>query len=347
MIVMTINKQLAEVLEMCELITGEKQESRSMNILEIILKLQQDPPIPLAFADIYEQLQIGDPRTKLSKAWVHRVLKQLVEKKLIRLDNPAARRKKYIADVNTIMAGFEELKSQKIEELETKHAEIENELAEITSLDCGQLSKEFVKSITGRQEEVSSRIVRGVDELHRILRFNMLERAGKGDTIRATLLWAGPFIDDTSRNRVQRFLDAAERGAEVRYLVSADIFSVEENEESRRGLQGLMGVMQILHDMKKRGKRFDGRIYYGPKTYNQVSFNTESMALIIAENPVTATWITRQFNPDLIDNAVQTFDKVWKKAKSIFDLTPEDYKAFGVGPEELIRKVLAKDSREN
>jgi len=44
---------------------------------------------------------------------------------------------------------------------------------------------------------------------------------------------------------------------------------------------------------------------------------------------------------------VQTFDKVWKKAKSIFDLTPEDYKAFGVGPEELIRKVLAKDSREN
>lgn len=317
-----------------------------MNILEIILKLQQDPPIPLAFADIYEQIQIEDPTTKLSKAWVHRVLKQLIETKLVRVDNPTAHRKKYIADVNTIMAGFEEIKSQKIEELETKHAEIEKELVEISALDCGQLSKEFVEGVTGRQEEVSSRIVRGVDELHRVLRFNMLDKAGKGDIIRATMLWVGPFLDEAISDRVSRYFEAAERGAEIRYLITSDVFNFSEMEETKQGLQRLNGMMQELLDLKARGKEFDGRIYVGPKTYNQISFNNESMALIIAENPVTATWITRQFNPDLIDNAVKTFDKDWKKAKSILTLTPEDYKAFGVPPEGLIRKVLTKDNKK-
>jgi hypothetical protein len=95
-----------------------------------------------------------------------------------------------------------------------------------------------------------------------------------------------------------------------------------------------------LTELRANGKMFDARLYVGPKTYNQVSFNTESMALIITENPVTATWITRDFNPDLIDNAVQTFDQDWEKGKSLLSLTPDDFQAFGVGPEGLIRKLL-------
>ncbi|MBE0526971.1 MAG: hypothetical protein IH631_08510 [Candidatus Thorarchaeota archaeon] len=169
----------------------------------------------------------------------------------------------------------------------------------------------------------------------------MLEKAGEGDIIRATLLWVGPFIDDSSRIRMKRFFDATEKGAEVRYLISADIFQVEQNSEIQQGLQSLLGMEQVFRDLRTRGKKFDARFYLGPKTYNQVSINNESMALIIAENPITATWITRGFNPDLIDNAVETFDKEWEKAKSSLDLTPDDFKAFGVRPEGLFRKVLS------
>ncbi len=312
-----------------------------ISTLEVILKLQKDPPIPLEFSDIYNQLLKEDPNTNLTKAWVHRVLKMLTDAKLVRLDNPATRRKKYIADVNTLMAGLEELKGKKIDELEVKAKAIQTEIAEVSGLDCGYLSKEFVKGITGRTEEVSSRIVRGVEELHRVLRFNMLEKAGEGDVIRATLLWAGPFIDETSRTRVRRFFDAAEKGAEIRYLISTDVFQLENDTGGRQGLQSLVGMMNELLDLRARGKKFDGRLYIGPKTYNQVSINTESMALIIAENPVTATWVTREFNPDLIDNAVETFDKDWERSKSILNLTPDDFKSFGAKPEGIIRKVLS------
>jgi len=338
--IVPIDEELGAALGLCGFGTGERQESRLMNILGVILRLQEFPPIPLTFAEIFEQLLKEDPGTKITKAWVHRVVKSLVDNQLIRVENPKSHRKRYIADVNTIVTGLERLKSTKVEVLETRSGEIDEELTKVNALDCRYLSKELVKAVTGRQEEVSSRIVRGVDELHRVLRYNMLDIAGEGDIIRATLLWVGPFMDDSMSARTMKFIEAAERGAEVRYLVTTDIFQAEQDTAIRASMEGLFGLMTTLIELKKRGKKIDGRIYAGLKTYNQVSFNRESMALIIAENPITATWVTRKFNPDLIDNAIKTFDEEWKKGKSIFNLTPKDFEAFGVAPDGLIRKLI-------
>ena len=335
-----LKKELTLALELCGFPLGDKQESRLMNILGIILRLEQNPPIPLAFSDIYEQIQKEEPGTKLTKAWVHRVLKQLIESKLVRIDSPTAHRKRYIADVNTLMAGFEQLKSKRMEELEQQQENISRKIAEVTAIDCGHISREFVKGVTGRQEVVSSRIVRGVEELHRVLRFNMIEKANDGDIIRASMLWTGPFLNESTEVRIKRFFEAAERGADIRYLISTDIFQMMEDTEVRKNLDSFTAIARALAELRARGKLFDTRLYGGPKTYNQVSLNTESMALVIAEDPVTATWITREFNPDLIDNAVQTFDREWKKAKSLLTLTPEDFDMFGVGNEGIIRKVF-------
>lgn len=343
---MPIDEDLAKSLELCGFVTGDRHESRLMNILRIILRLQEVPPIPLTFAEIYEQFQRDNPSTKLTKAWVHRVLKSLVDTQLIRVENPKAHRKRYIADVNTIVTGFERMKSTKVEKLETSGIEIAEELTKVNALDCGRLSKQFVKAVTGRHEEVSSRIVRGVDELHRVLRYNMLDNAEEGDTIRATALWVKPFQDDSIWTRTMRFVEAAERGAEVRYLLSTIIFDVEHSSGIPENLGETFRMLNIIGEMRERGKKFDMRLYAGPNTYNQISFNRESMALVISANPVTATWITRRFNPDLIDNAVETFDKDWKMAKSVFDLTPADYEAFGVAPEELIRMLMSQKEEE-
>ncbi|MHA1480780.1 MAG: hypothetical protein ACTSQZ_05110 [Candidatus Thorarchaeota archaeon] len=334
---MPIDEKLAAALNLCGFTTGERQESRLMNILGVILRLQEFPPVPLAFAEIYEQFLKENPSSRLTKAWVHRVLKTLVATQLIRVENPTAHRKKYIANVNTIVAGLEQLKGNTIENLETTNIEIDEELTKINALDCEHLSKELIKAVTGRQEEVSSRILRGVKELHRVLRYNMLDVAGEGDIIRATVLWLEPFVDDETGIRLMRFVEAAEKGTDVRFLVTTDMFRVE----AERGIQGsvedTIRLLTILVNMKEKGKKFDIRIYAGPHTYNQISFNDENMALVITENPVTATWMTRKFNPDLIDNAIKTFDNDWKKSKSFFELTQQEFDMFGVDYEELNR----------
>ncbi|MFW9788403.1 MAG: hypothetical protein ACFFE2_11625 [Candidatus Thorarchaeota archaeon] len=327
-------------LELCGFTTGERQESRLMNLLTVILKLQSDPPIPLTFGDIYDELLRENPKSKLTKAWIHRVLKSLVDVQLVRLESPTSTRKRYIADVNTVMAGLEQLKSKRIKELEAQKAEIDETLELINNLECGDLAQQLVKNVTGTQQKISSRIVRGVDELHRVLKYNMLDVAKKGDIIRATMLWFGPFLDHGILDRTQKFLDAAIRGTDVRYLMSTEIFKMGGLLQREVDFERAGRVLRSIVDLKRKGLKIDFRIYSGPKTYNQVSLNNDNMALIIAENPVTATWITREFNPDLIDNAVKAFDRDWKKAKSFLDLKPEEIQALGGEPGGLISKLF-------
>ena len=336
-----------EALELCGFLTGNRHESRLMNLLSVILKLQEDPPIPLAFAEIYDQLMKEEQGSKLTKAWVHRVLKSLVEVQLVRIENPTAHRKRYIADVNTVMAGLEQLKSVRIEELEVQKSEVDKTLEDVTNLDCGTLAQQFVRIVTGAQQKISSRIVRGVDELHRVLRYNMLDVAKKGDKIRATVLWLGPFVGEGTLDRTERFLEAAKRGADVRYMLSTDVYRLDELTDSKFNVAGALELIRYVHKLRKEGVKFDIRIYAGPKTYNQVSLNRENMALVIAENPVTATWITRDFNPDLIDNAVKAFDKDWKKAKSFLEMTPEDMKSFGAKPGGLISSLAKEKNKQS
>lgn len=335
-----------KALELCGFVSGDRQQSRLMNLLSVILKLQSDPPIPLSFGEIYDQLLKEEPEAKLTKAWVHRVLKSLVEAQLVRLESPNSRRKRYIADVNTVMAGLEQLKSERIKELEFQKAEIDESLEIVSGLECGDLAEKLVVQETGTEQKISSRIVRGVEELHRVLKYNMLDVAKKGDTIRAILLWAPQFMDAGAIERSQRFLDAAMRGAEVKYLLSVDIFRIEELTEVKFNEKGAATFIQGLMELRKQGIKFDVRIYVGPRTYHQVSFNNENMALIITENPVTATWITRDFNPDLIDNAIKSFDKTWKKAKSLLDMKPEEMIAFGADPKGLISRVFSTNGRD-
>ena len=340
---MTENNDLSEALDLVGLAAGDRQESRLMNLLTVILRLQKKTPTPLTFSEIYEKLLKEEPETKLTKAWVHRVLKSLVDTQLIRLESPNARRKRYIADVNTVMAGLEHLKTQRLHELQDQKAEIDLAIEEAAKLECGTLAQEFVKEVTGATQEISSRIVKGVDELHRVLKYNVLDAAKKGDTIRATLLWVGPFFGSGSVERVQEFVEAAMKGVDVRYMISPDILRAEE-EIARENIDTEKAVQLVsgLNELRKKGVKFDFRVYVGPKTYFQVSLNKDNMALVITEDPMTATWTTRDFNPDLIDNAVKAFDRDWKKAKSVLDMTPEELTAFGAEPGGLITKILSR-----
>jgi Fe2+ or Zn2+ uptake regulation protein len=338
--------EFLDALALLGFASKEKGESRILSTLNVIMKLQMNTPVPLTFSEIYKEIEKEDTSASLSKAWIHKVLKALIEAQLIRVDNPTAHRKRYIADVNTVMAGLEQIKSQRVKQLETQIQRAGDALEEVNALNCGRLAQDFVRSTTGQQQEISSRVVRGVDELHRILRYNMLNMAKEGDVIRATLLWAGPWIDSTAGERLLRFFDAAERGVEIRYLATPEIFSLENDEDARANLKSLMGLFQKLIEMKSRGKKFDARFYIGPKTYNQISLNTESMALIITENPVTATWFTRRFNPDLIDNAVKSFDRDWAKSKSVFDLSSQDMGAMGIIPGGVMSQLVNSKSKK-
>jgi hypothetical protein len=126
-------------------------------------------------------------------------------------------------------------------------------------------------------------------------------------------------------------------------MLSTDVFRRDEARDAMAKMEGGFEMLRNVLELRKSGVKFNVRLYDGQNTYNQVSFNNDNMALVIAENPVTAIWITRNFNPDLIDNAVRAFDKDWKKAKSFLDMTPKEMQSLGVLPRGLISEIVIDD----
>ena len=334
---------LREALNILGFKVGTEQESRSVAVLRAILKAQGEPPAPRAFADVYESVLDENPEGKLSKAWVHRVLKSLIETKLVRVEGQTAHRKRYIVDVNTLMTGLEQLKTDRLGEIDKQIAALQTNLDEIIKLDCGELAQQLVTALTGKTQTPTTRIVRGVDELDRVLKYNVTSVAKQGDIIRATVLWLTPLLKG-GEDRMMKFIDAAKAGAEIRYLVTSDILRSQDMIDRDIDSKKMKGLVQGIFKMREAGLRFDVRVFPGVRTYSQVSLNDQSTALVITENPLTATWLTREFNPDLIDNAVSSFDKNWESAKSMFELTAEDFAALGAEGGTLAKLLLGEQT---
>jgi len=334
------DESLRDALEALGLKVGTvEEESRTIGVLRAILKVQGNPPEPRAFAEVYESVLKENPESKLSKAWVHRVLKPLVENQLVRVEGQSTHRKRYVVNVNTIMTGLEYLKTERMVQIDEQIESLNSHKEHITKLDCGVLAQQLVRALTGEKQVPTTRIVRGVDELDRVLRYNITDVAKKGDVIRATVLWITPLLKG-GEDRMMKFIDAAMKGADVRYLVTLDILSAGDLVERDMDAQKMGEIIQGIHKMRLSGIKFDVRVFPAGKTYSQVSLNNQSTALVITENPLTATWLTREFNPDLIDNAVSSFDENWKAAKSMFELTLKDFEIMGAGGSPLAKLLI-------
>jgi hypothetical protein len=239
------------------------------------------------------------------------------------------------------MTGLEQLKTNRIGEIDKQMSTLQTDLDDIIKLDCGILAQQLVTALTGKKQTPTTRIVRGVDELDTVLKYNITSVAKKGDVIRATVLWITPLLKG-GEDRMMKFIDAAKNGAEVRYLVTIDILGAQEMVDRDMDSKKMKGIVQGIYKMREAGLKFDVRVFPGMRTYSQVSLNNQSTALVITENPLTATWFTREFNPDLIDNAVVSFDNHWESAKSLFELTKEDFAAMGAGGGPLAKMLLGE-----
>lgn len=323
------------------LVMGSNVDSRTLNLLGAVLRIQEDPPIPLSFNRIYESMMEENPGPSLTKAWVRRVLKTLVDASLIRVESEHAYRKKYLADVNTVMAGLEKIKSEALQKLNRQRSVLSQQLDFMTSMDCGSLAENLVEDLTGGKQELSSRFIKGMDEYYRVTNSTIYEPAKEGDIIRCSTMVFAPFVQG-AMERVDRIFVVAARGVEVRYSVTIKALTDDSSIRSEIPPDRLVMTIASFIRSRKEGLPIDIRFNDGPKnTYQFMSLNNDSMAFMISENPLTAAWITRVFNPDLIDNAIAGFDLQWEKAVSLSKLSPEYLKKAKIPPNACVVEALA------
>jgi hypothetical protein len=299
---------------------GLPQDSRAFNVLRIIMQLIEENKEPVTTKQIHDAIKKAETQADVSKTWIHKVIKSLVEMKLVRLESEHTYQKRYTTDLGTIVSGLEFLKSQTIGELETGQEELSLKLKQVNDCECQEIAEGLFESVTGAKQKMSSRFIRGLSEFFRVTNYSIYEIAKEGDVIRNCMLWVEPFITDDMQERLARLFTSAQKGVEVRYFVTEDFLASDSFLADRVDTSVLKQIMSNLVMIVKAGMKLDFRVYTGPKnTYQFASLNKERIAFFLTQDPLTAVYFTREFNSDLIENSISEFDKYWKKAPKFFD----------------------------
>ncbi|NHJ13681.1 MAG: hypothetical protein EAX95_08390 [Candidatus Thorarchaeota archaeon] len=337
---MKYDSEVREALQTLQLLSEDGIESRDMLVLTTLLRMQKEPLVHFSFSEIFSAFEAYYPSAGLKKPAVHKALQWLVENQLVRLESQTKYRKKYLADANTLMAGLENLKVQVTKELQVRKRKTEETLRSIETCDCKALSQGIMAIITGKQVSPSSRFVRGMEEFDRVTDSTIYDRAGKGDVIRNSLIWIGPFTEGATE-RFGRVVDVAKRGAEVRYGAHPDLLARSDTLRDGVPSDWIQQTLAAILALRKEGKLIDLRILeVDRKGYQFASLNNDVMAFFISEDPLTAAWVTREFNPDLIDNAIADFDRLWERGVSVLELTGEKLQSMGISTKGHLQAVL-------
>ncbi|MGY5852955.1 MAG: hypothetical protein RTU92_05250 [Candidatus Thorarchaeota archaeon] len=294
-------------------------QSRNLSVLTVILKTHISSSEPLTSSAIHDAIKKESVGSDLTKAWIHRVLKSLVEMKLVRVENEQAYRKQYTTDLETITNGLEFLKGISIEDIKKEQVIIEEKQELIERCDCSAIAETLVGSITGQKIQLSSRFIRGLDEFYRVSDNSIFMAAQEKDIIRNSLLWLSPFVT-RAIDRIQKMVSAVENGTEIRYLIARNIFEQGDLIGEAVGVRRLQESLGVLTSIYGEGK-IDVRIYDGPtNAYNFTSLNEDRIAFILTQEPLTAIYFTKEFNPDLILNSIASFDELWDAAPSFLGM---------------------------
>jgi hypothetical protein len=308
-------------LELVGLVNHNNKESKAVALLQSILRVQVKRETSLSFSDIYNAFVGEQENASISKAWVHRLLKELVEFRLIEIQGGNSPRNRYFCDINTLGSGLSHMRELSLVDVESKIGKLVKKKEELEVLDTIGLAQTLFESLTGTMKMPTSRFLKGIDEFHRVTDETIYMVAKPGDIIRTSVANVEPFVEGYTE-RTKRLFVAAANGVEVRYAVPLESFGSESYFGAGMDKEFMEKAMQVI----KRGGNKEGpglHVRINPaaaKSHEFVSLNSEIMALWISEDPPTAAWITRDFNADLIDDITRSFEEQWAKSYSVVDV---------------------------
>ena len=130
----------------------------------------------------------------------------------------------------------------------------------------------------------------------------------KSDVVRIKLDWLA-HIDYLTRDRILNMRRIVEKGVEIRALDN------DRGEEEMR-----QQLKKVLVKLREAGGDVGYMVFpRGDATYQFVSRNTEGIVLIVSESPLSATWLPRSGNTELVDNAIENFDKDYELGTDLLD----------------------------
>ncbi|MFW9794702.1 MAG: hypothetical protein ACFFEE_10395, partial [Candidatus Thorarchaeota archaeon] len=210
----------------------------------------------------------------------------------------------YRAGISNIEVALEKLVSNSIREYESELKKIDSEIGRYTMMENRIPS--IVKSMVdvGKKKVDKPVFAQGWKNIIKLLDDKVYMNAKKGDVIRITLDWlAQGKYGYTNKERLKNMERLYQKGIETRTI---------DHDRSEKKIRGVL--KELLLDWRERGYKMEYKVYpRNDATYEFIARNAEGLVLVVSESPLSATWISRDENPDLVDDAIATFDEDFLK----------------------------------
>ncbi len=341
---MSMSENMDEALSILGLESSNAHTSRVMDILNTVLNLQLELKRPMSFAEILSRVNATHDKAEITRTWLHRLLKDLIEKGLVQIEDEIIHNRKYICDINSLIFGLRKMKSDAIEESTKQIQDLKSTVTKLEALNTNNIAQYLFLSLTGQKGIRGSRYIKGMDEFHQVTNETIYDIAKAGDVIRCSVLNVGSFVG-TGDKRLGRLFKTATTGADIKYAVSLEAFQIKREEVTDNTREWMQRFVASVFNAQ--GKGVDFRLLRpGVKRYQFVSLNDEVMALMIADNPVTAAWVTQEYNSDLIGSAIDAFEEEWKFAIPVDKLNAEVLKGLGIPEDNFMVSILEKGKQD-
>ncbi|MFW9807020.1 MAG: hypothetical protein ACFFFK_09865 [Candidatus Thorarchaeota archaeon] len=303
---MTTEIRHEEVLDLIGVDTSRKD----MIILGAILKAQRSPSDFIDFETLREQLAIDEGSRKGKDPLIYRTLSTLEKDGFLKIDK-GSQKHGYCSNIAMLEKALSKIIAKNVEDLEKELKEIDAEIETISEMSSDRLASGVIEISTGRKTKKSMEkpiFAQGWDNILKLLDDKIYGNIKRGDIVRIKLEWLSD-IDYLKPKRAMNIQRLLNKGIEIRAL------------DHDRGEQAFRNDMkELLEKMQGSGGNIAYRVFpRDSATYQFIGKNSEGIVLVVSEHPLSATWMPRSGNVELVDTAIDSFDKDFKKGIDLLE----------------------------
>jgi hypothetical protein len=299
----TIELKHEEVLE----IIGIDKTKKDMIILGALLKAQKAPTDFIDFETLREQLAIDEGSRKGKDSLIYRSLSRLEKEGFLKIDK-SGHKHGYNSSIALIEKALEKIVLRNAKTLNKTLMSVDSDVKTLSDMDSDAMASSVIDLTAGKTKIEKPVFAQGWDNIVKMIHDKVYRGLTKGDVVRISLEW----LSQTDYMNPSGLIDAEklfEKGVEFR-----SIDHDRGEKEFRKNIQGF--VMKIRDYGGNVGYRILPR---KDATYQFIARNTQGIVLVVSESPLSATWIPRNSNPELVDNAIESFDNDFELGTDILE----------------------------
>jgi len=288
-------------------IIGLDRTRKDMIVLGALLKAQKLPSDFIDFETIRKQLASDEGSRKGKDSLIYRSLSTLEKEGFVRIDKEGHKHG-YTSSIAIIEKALVNLISKSTKTLEKELKQIDSEVDVLSNMNSDTMATSVIDLATGKKKVEKPDFAQGWENIVKLLDDKVYRGLKKGAVIRITLEWLSEH-DYMDPQRLRSVDNWALKGIEFR---SIDHNRCEKEIRDR--------YRKRIKDWRDAGGKVGYRVFpRKDSTYEFIARNTEGIVLIVSESPLSATWIPRSANPELVDNAIKAFDRDYELGTDILD----------------------------